>query len=250
MKKEFYFILFIAIPGLALALKPGTDSSIVSKPTKKNIPTVTLRVHSMGLFNYMGKVVNYNPAADFLFTYKTRNSFGFSLFKVADLVDAHSDNNFTIAFANKTFHPAKWLTIAPNIGVNLEQQHAVVDHGSDLIFLLSSVFRINKAITIEHSAMLPNIAFERKHSDWINRIRVLYSRSHLDVSGLIWHNNALLDGYQYFSTGASVFYNRVPLGKKIKWGAGATSLWVASSSNAERVPKRLGVQFTTSLTLN
>jgi len=250
MRKEFYFILFTMITGCVMAFKPSTDSSVVSKPTKKNTHTLTLRMNSIGLFAYMGKVVNYHPAVDLLYTYKTRNNFGFSLFKVTDVVDSHSGNNFTIAFVNITFHIGERLSVAPNIGVNMEQQHSIVDHGSDLIALLNTSFRLNKNVVIDHSAMFPNIAFEQKYSDWINRFRILYSKRHLDVTGMFWHNNSWIDNANHFSMGTSIFYNRMRLREKVKCGGGVTSLWTVGSSNTEKVPKRLGIQFTASLTIN
>jgi hypothetical protein len=70
----------------------------------------------------------------------------------------------------------------------------------------------------------------------------------MDVTGLVWHNNALIDGTEYTSAGISFFYNRIRLNKKVWLGGGFTGLWAMTSSNTDIAPKRNGLQFTTSIT--
>jgi hypothetical protein len=153
MSKKLHFIGFIFLVSTwAWALQPPTsDSTIIAVPQKKTTPSLVIRAHSLGLFTYMGKVVNYHPAGDVFFSYTTNNGWGFSAFKVADLSDIHSHNNFAFALINKTFHLGNRLTIAPSIGVNLEQQHKFVDHGSDVLAMLTTTLRLNKNLVVDHN---------------------------------------------------------------------------------------------------
>lgn len=251
MSSKLYFTGFIVlISAWVLALQPPTsDSTIIAAPQKKTTPSLVMRAHSLGLFTYMGKVVNYHPAGDVFFSYTTNNGWGFSAFKVADLSDIHSHNNFAFGLINKTLHLGKRLSIAPSIGISLEQQHKFVDHGSDVLAMLTTTLRLNKNLVIDHNAMFNNLIFETHFSDWINRFRILYSKNHMDVTGLVWHNNALIDGTEYTSSGISFFYNRIRLTKKVWLGGGVTDLWAMTSSNTDIAPKRNGLQFTTSITL-
>jgi hypothetical protein len=249
MGKGFYIIFLITGIAETLALQPPSDSSGSVQPANKATASLAVRVHSVGLFAYMGKVVNHNPAADILFNYTSRTKWGFSIFKVADLADIHSHNNFAFALVNKTFALGSMMTLAPNIGVGLEQQNKFVDQGSDVLFMLTTTLRLNKNLSLDHTALFNNLIFERAFSDWTNRIRLMYSRGHLDRTTTLWHNNRLMDDVDYFSTGASVFYNRIRLSQKVWLGGGATAMFMVASSNPERFHYKTGFQFTTSLTI-
>ena len=249
MKKGFYLSVFMLVSGWVFALQPPTDSTVLKSPKQKQALSVVARVHSMGIFSFMGKVVNYNPAADIFFTYTSRSSWGVSVFKVADLSDIHSHNNFAFALINKTLRAGPRLTITPNVGVALEQQNKFADHGSGVMALLTSTFRINKNLALEHNALFNNLLFETKYRDWTNRLRVLYSMGHLDIIGMLWHNNGFIDDTNYFSTGVSIFYNRISLGKKIWLGGGVTGMLTANQSNPELPHHKKGIQLTSSITI-
>ncbi len=250
MRRKYYLTTFILLSGVcALALQPPADSSGLTLPKKKNTPAITMRLHSMGLFSYMGKVVNYSPAADILFTYTTQSGWGVSAFKVVDVRDVHSHNNFAFALIYKSFHIGERLTITPNIGAALEQQNAFADHGSDLIAMLTTSFRLNQNLVVDHNAMFTNLVFEPVYSDWINRFRLIYSKGHWDATGVLWHNNGLIDGANYFSTGASVFYNRISLGKRVWMGGGVTAIFTTNQSNPEQPHHKKGIQFTAAITI-
>lgn len=249
MKKFYLLSLFFITNGWVSAFQSAADSAEIIPVRKRSHFTVVTRVHTMGLFMYMGKVVNHNPAADIYFNYSTRNGWGISAFKVVDMNDVHSHNNFAFALVSKTFHLGRKLTVTPNIGAALEQQHAFADHGSDVIVMLTSNFQITKNLTIDHSALFNNLVFETVYSDWTNRFRLMYSKAHFDATGFLWHNNAVIDKANYTSTGVSIFYNRIPLGSRVWLGAGLTSLFTIQSSNIEKLPTQSGIQFTTSLTI-
>lgn len=247
--RKIYLSSFIVLNALFAASFPsGNDSTAHAREQKKSFVTITGRVHTMGLFMYMGRVVNHNPAADIFFSTTNAKGWGFSAFKVFDVNDIHSGNNFAFAFIHKTFRIHERLMVAPWLGAGLEQQHKWVDHGSDVMLQLVSNLKLNANFSIEHIALFNNVAFETSHADWTNRFRFIYSQKHVDATGFFWHNNSLIDGRAYTSAGFGIFYNRVPVANRLWLGAGINTLVTLASSNQERVPKNSAVQFTTSLT--
>ena len=247
--KNFYLLsLLLSIGFQTLAFQPKGDSATVTQPKTKRTYTITTRVHTMGLFMYMGKVVNHNPATDIFFNTTGPKGWGISAFKVVDVNDVHSNNNFAFAFVSKSFHLGQRLTVTPFVGGGLEQQHGFASHGSDIMLQLQSSYRMNKKLTIDHIAIFNNIYFYPEFADWTNRFRLLYSDGHVDVTGFFWNNNGLIDGATYTSTGVSIFYNRVPVAKRLWLGAGITTLATVGTSNQENLPKQTGIQFSTALT--
>jgi hypothetical protein len=246
-KKHLLMTMIMLIQSEVWTFSPQVDSAIA--PAKKKTTSLTARVHSMGVFYYMGKVVNFSPAADILFNYTSPSGWNIFAIKVADLTDLHSHNNFTFTLLNKNFRIGKRVIISPGLGAALEQQNKLIDHGSDVVAMMTTSFKFNEFFTLEHNAMFTNILFERRYSDWINRMRILFSKGHVDVTGLVWHNNGLIDRGSYFSSALSIFYNRIQLGKRIYLGAGATGIWTPTQSNPEQPHYKKGIQFTTSLTI-
>lgn len=248
MKKFYTSGLLTLVIGSSIALQENVDSASIIPEKKKGTPIIITRVHTMGLFLYMGKVVNNNPAADIYFNYTTPSGWGISAFKVVDLNSSHSDNNFAFAFINKAFHLSRRITVTPYAGVALEQQHSFASHGSDIMLQLVTSFHLNKTLTLEHISIISNVAFETSYADWTNRLRLIYSNGHVDVTGFFWHNNGLIDQENYTSSGVSIFYNRVPVAKRLYLGAGLTTLSTFQSSNQESIPTKAGLQFSTTLT--
>lgn len=246
--KKFYIAVLLMMATELMALQPPADSTTVVEKKKKILPTITTRVHTMGLFLYMGKVVNHNPAADLFFNYTTRNGWGVSVFKVVDVNDVHSHNNFAFAFISKAFHIGERLTVAPFVGAGLEQQHSFANYGSDAMVQLNASYKINKRLTVDYIGIFNNIIFAREHEDWTNRFRLLYTQGHWDLTGMFWRNNGMIDGKTYTSAGASLYYNRIPVADKLWLGAGLTTLLTLQSSDENSVPKQSGIQFTTALT--
>lgn len=245
---KFYITILLASSLSVGAIPALEDSAVVSEKKPKNSLTVISRVHTMGLFLYMGKVVNHNPATDLYFNYTTHNGWGFSAFKAIDINDIHSGNNFAFAFISKYFHLGKRFTIAPYVGAGLEQQQSFANHGSDLMLQLLTSFKLNKQVTIEYIGIFNNLVFATEHQDWTNRFRLLFNSGHWDIIGMMWSNNGAIDHATYTSGGASVFYNRVPISNRLSLGAGLTALSTFQSTNQEHVPTQTGVQFSTTLT--
>jgi hypothetical protein len=246
--KNIYLISFLLASFGARAFQHLGDSATITSPEAKRTYTITTRVHTMGLFMYMGTIVNHNTATDLFFNTTGPKGWGISVFKVVDVNDIHSNNNFAFAFLSKSFHIGKRLTLTPFVGGGLEQQHGFVGHGSDVMLQLQSGYRINKKFTIDHIAIFNNVLFETEFTDWTNRFRLMYSDRHVDITGYFWHNNSLIDNATYTSTGISVFYNRVSLAKRLWLGAGVTTLATINSSNTETLPTQTGIQFSTALT--
>jgi hypothetical protein len=247
MKK--LYIIILLVPGFtAYGLQITEDSAAVVQKKNEGSVLVTSRVHTMGLFLYMGRVVNHNPATDLYFNYTTNNGWGFSAFKAVDINDVHSGNNFAFAFISKYFNIGNRFKIAPYFGAGLEQQHGFANHGSDLMFQLLSSFRINKNLSFEHIGIFNNLLFAREHQDWTNRVRILFNNGHWDFIGMLWSNNQAFDSATYSSGGISIFYNRVPISNRLFLGAGLTSLSTFQSSDEDHTPRQTGLQFSTSLT--
>ena len=246
--KKLYIIVLLVSGFTTYALQVTEDSAAVVQKKKKGSVLVTSRVHTMGLFLYMGRVVNHNPATDLYFNYTTNSGWGFSVFKAVDINDGHSGNNFAFAFISKYFNIGTRFKMAPYFGVGLEQQQGFANHGSDIMFQLLSSFRINNKLSVEHIAIFNNFVFAQEHQDWTNRVRFLFNSGHWDFIGMLWSNNQAFDSATYSSGGMSIFYNRVPISKRLFLGAGLTSLSTFQSSDAEHTPKQTGLQFTTSLT--
>ena len=213
--KNFYLISFLLASFVARAFQPSGDSATVTQPKFKRAYILTARVHTMGLFMYIGKVVNHNPATDIFFNTIGPKGWGISFFKAIDVNDVHSNNNFAFAFISKSFHIGERLTLTPFVGGGLEQQHGFVSHGSDVMLQLQSGYRINKKLAIDHIAIFNNVLFETEFADWTNRFRLMYSEGHVDITGYFWNNNALIDNTSYTSTGVSIFYNRVPVAQRL-----------------------------------
>ena len=245
---RFYIAALLITSSSVSGLQLTEDSAVVDTKKKKGSMVIASRVHTMGLFLYMGRVVNYNPATDLYFNYTTNKGWGISAFKAADVNDIHSSNNFAFAFVSKTFHIGDRLVIAPYLGAGLEQQHGFANHGSDLMFQLQSSFRLNKKLSIELIGIFNNLIFATEHQDWTNRLRLLFNNGHWDLIGMVWSNNGIFDEATYTSGGLSAFYNRIPLSKRLSMGVGLTSLSTFHSSNVEHTPKPSGLQFSTTVT--
>jgi hypothetical protein len=192
--------------------------------------------------------VNHNPATDIYFNYTTNTGWGFSAFKAVDVNDIHSDNNFAFGFISKLLHIGNRFAITPYLGAGLEQQHSFANHGSDVMIQLLSNFKLSKKLSIEHISIFNNLIFATEHQDWTNRVRLIFNNGHWNFIGMLWSNNRTFDGATYTSGGLSIFYNQIPVGSRIYFGAGLTSLSTFQSSDAEDVPKQSGLQFSTTLT--
>src|SRR5438105_7800490 len=90
--------------------------SLKVMPKKKARLRSSVIFHSMGQFQFGGRLVSNNPVANLSINYD-RKTWGFFVFKALDLKDSHTDINFTLAAFNKNFKIGKRLTITPTVGV-------------------------------------------------------------------------------------------------------------------------------------
>ncbi len=221
--------LTLSILWMAVAVQAGTDTTKIAE-SKKPTWKATARIHSMGLFSYGGRLVSQNTVADFHFVYQHR-TWGFQFFKAADLGNGHSPINFAMAVFNRPFHFSDKLTLTPHVGVVLEQFESLADHGSDAAAMLTLAYRLHPRVTLEHTALLANLVMEPELRDWVNRLRLLYSYQHLDVTLFAWHNNAAFDAQEYATLGLSVFLSRMKLAGPVRFQVGLTGLYLASASD-------------------
>lgn len=246
MKTPALAVLAILIAGHAFSF---TADSVVVNEKKHSPLKLSLRLHSRGLFSYGGRLVTSNPVVDFSLNYSGRN-WGIQVFKAVDVVDHHTPINFTLAVVNRPFHLGKKLTITPAMGVLLEQYESLADHGSDAAMMLTTSYRINASLSIEHTSLAGNLVLEPTLRDWINRIRLMYSHRHLDVTFFGWHNNGLFDGNAYVAAGASVFISRLKLAGPLTSQVGITGLWMAAASDEQTRKGASGVFASLGFALN
>lgn len=228
--------------GIAKVFAP-TDSVKKIKFERRSNAKLAVRLHSMGQFAYGGRIVSDNPVIDFNFTYD-RKKWGFQFFKALDLRDLNTEINFSFAVVNKTFHLGKRVTISPSAGFLLEQSKSLADHGSDVVLIVTSTYKVTKEFTLDYSTLFGNLVLEPEAKDWINRVRLIYSRKHLDLTTMVWHNNKVFDSSEYVTCAASAFYSRMKLSKILTMSAGVTGLVMPYSSDTDVSPKKNGVIFT------
>ena len=235
----------LALMIVTMVLADAGDSIPAPKKEPRSKSTLTIRTHNMGYFAFTGRIISTNPALDFFYTYD-RKQWGFSAFKAFDLYDHNSPNNFMLLMLRKTFKLNQRLSIAPHIGTILEQNKSVADKGSDISSIIITAYKVSSHLTIDHTAILGNLALEPHERDWFNRIRIMYSKNHWDVTGLMWHNNKLLDhnNSEYFSSGLNVFYSRMKISDHLSLNAGVSGLIMCCTNTPSEYPKRNGVFFT------
>ena len=232
----------IHLTGMARTIAPK-DSVHKVKSEKGSNTKFAIRVHSMGQFAYGGRIVSENPVVDFNFNYDRKN-WGFQFFKAMDLRDRSTEINFSLAVVNKNFHLGKKLTITPSVGFLLEQSKSLADHGSDVVLIVTSTYKLTKEFTLDYSMLFGNLVLEPKAKDWINRVRLIYSKKHLDLTTMVWHNNKVFDSSEYITCAASAFYSRMKLTKTLTMSAGVTGLVMPYSSDTDVYPKKNSVIFT------
>jgi hypothetical protein len=204
---------------------------------------LTVRIHSMGMFSYSGRIVSNNPSCDINFTYEKKNA-GVMVLKAANFYDLRAQNNFSLFLVYRNFHIGKSLTVTPNIGFIADQQHKIVGSGSDAISIITTSLKVSKHFTFDNSMIFSDLIAKRKTRDWLNRFRLLYSKDHVDATLSIWHNNNVFDCSQYLSGGLGVFYSRIKMSEKISMNTGVTGMIMFATSDKESFPKRNGLVFT------
>jgi hypothetical protein len=216
--------------------------------TKKRLSNLklTTRIHSLGLFNYSGRVSSDNPAVDFNVGYD-RRTWGLMVFDVVDLYDQRSANNFALALLYKRIKLGNRVTITPNTGFAVEQWGK--EKGDRQI--LVTAIRLNKKLVVDNSMLFANVLLDRHNLDWVNRFRMIYTHDeHVDFTFSLWHNNHIFDASDYVSYGVNVSYGRIKISDITTLSTGVTALVMATSSDQEDFPKKNGMVFTIAATID
>ncbi len=208
---------------------------------------LTTRIHNQGIFTYGGRLGSENPTVDVNFIYD-RKRWGLLIFKGLDLRDHNTFYNFALISAYKNFKISKEITFTPYVGSFFEQENGFADHGSDLVSILITSIKLNPHWTAEHMSLLANLVFAPEERDWVNRFRLTYSGTHLDVVSTIWWNNQQFDQSSYWTSGLNISYSRLKMREHLYLSIGVTGLYMLNTSNAEINPEKHGLMFTLGIT--
>jgi hypothetical protein len=238
-------ILLCFVACSAFAQSAAKDSLHVLKQERRYKHFLNVRLHNQGQFMFSGRIISPNPALDFFYQYD-RKQWGAVIFKAFDLYDHNTTNNFGLAMIRKNFHVGKRLIITPQAGFIFEQSHSLADKGTDVSAFVINTYKVSPSFSVEYTLVLFNLVIVPEERDWVNRLRLLYTKNHWDITVSGWHNNKVLDhdNSVYFSTGASVFYSRMKVNDHFHLSAGATSLIMAYTTNPSEYPVNNGVFFT------
>lgn len=206
--------------------------STASGPKQRFIRRVSTRVHSIGFFNFSGRICSNTPAID-VNVVGERNGYGVSLFGAKDLSDNYSGNNFTFGVLYKRWAVSNRITLTPSVGAALD---GLTNPPGDRVFLVSA-FKASPRLTIDETALFANLLQRGEVKEWVNRIRFIYSQTnHVQFILSTWHNNAVLDKSEYVSGSFQAAYNRIALDDNLYLQT-AVSFFVMAK-NTDEVPLR------------
>jgi hypothetical protein len=238
--KIMIFVMGVSIlftEAIAQNVQVNSDSSVIEK--KRSNLKLNTRLHSLGLFNFSGRICTDNPAFDFTLTYE-RKAWGIMTFTAIDIYDQHSDNNFSLTLLYAPIKIGNRIMLTPHTGIITE------DWGrekGDRHILVSSV-KANSRIHLDHTTLFAN-TLAKHDREWVNRVRMLYhADEHLDFIFSLWHNNKVFDAGEYFSTALNSSYNRIKISEHLLLNTGMTILVMANTNNEEMFPKKNGIVFT------
>lgn len=244
--------IIFTIVGWMLLLK--SNASFALSDSTKNVKgqsivhwRLTTRIHNQGIFTYGGRLATENPTVDVNFIYD-RKKWGLLIFKGLDLRDHNTFYNFALISVYKNFKLSKVITVTPYVGSFLEQGNGLADHGSDLVSILITTIKLNQHLTAEHMSLFSNLVFAPEERDWVNRFRLTYSGTHLDVVSTIWWNNQQFDHSSYWTSGLNIAYSRLKMREHLFLSIGVTGLLMLNTSNAEINPEKHGLMFTLGVT--
>ncbi|MEJ0033216.1 MAG: hypothetical protein WDO15_24070 [Bacteroidota bacterium] len=143
--------------------------------------------------------VSGNPSADFMFVRESK-PLCIQAFKAFDVYDLHTEMNFAAAFLYKNLKVGKRLVVSPAAGVIVTQTHSIADKDSDLAARVSLSYKVSAELTLEHTSLFTNVAFKTEYLDWVNRLRIIYSKKSFDAVLSVWHNNKAFDNTAYLTT--------------------------------------------------
>ena len=236
----FYITLMINL--IFVVSSHALDSARQQPP--RHSTALTVRTHSMGFFSYGGRIVNQHPSADVYFHYQHANGWGVNLYKVVDLKDIHSGNNFLLLMANKKIVLSpRWSTTIYG-GFFMEQSHHFASHGSDVAANVITTYKASKHFSLDHMAMMGNLIIDRSQADWVNRFRLLWTSGHWDVTAWSWFNNNVFDVCAYQSAGLSLYYSRLSISEKCQLNLGVTGVKMIHTTDETTAPRLNGVLMT------
>jgi hypothetical protein len=219
------------------------DSTADSSHATVATTRFTVRLNSLGMFNYGGRIVSGNPSADFMYVREGRQ-LSIQAFKAFDLYDLHTDMNFAAAFLYKNLSVGKRLIVSPGAGFIVPQVHSIADRESDLAARLVLSYKVSAELTLEHTSLVTNLALKTDDLDWVNRFRITYSKKSIDASVSVWHNNKVFDNAAYLTTALSLTYARVRMTDHVLLNTGVTSVIMPYSNNKELNPRKNGIFIT------
>jgi hypothetical protein len=236
-------------PAYACLGNTRADSVANNIPAKTSTTRFTARLNSMGMFNYGGRIVSGNPSVDFMYVREARQ-LSIQAFKAFDLYNVHTDMNFAAAFLYRNLNVTKRLVVSPGAGLVVAQTHSIADKGSDLAARVVLSYKISSELTLEHTALVTNLALKTDDLDWVNRFRVTYSKKFIDASVTVWHNNKVFDNTAYLTTAINLTYARVRISDHMLLNTGVTSVIMPYSNNKELYPKKNGVFLTVAVVVH
>jgi hypothetical protein len=235
-------VLFIACrsEGQPARIDSLLRDSSRTETTHKVVKRITTRFHSIGFFNFSGRICSSTPAVDLNLNYEN-NGYGVILFSAKDLIDNHSENNFSFGIVYKRILLTKRFSIIPNFGVVMDERSGAF---GDRIFVTSS-FKVSPKLTIDETSLFANLLKPEESKEWINRVRFIYSHTnHIQLVVSNWHNNSIFDRAGYLSGAFQASYNRIALSDHVYLQT-AVSFFVMAK-NTDEVPYREknGILFT------
>lgn len=195
---------------------------------QKIVKRITARFHSVGFFNFSGRICSNTPAVDLNLVYENKG-YGVTLFSAKDLTDNHSENNFTFGIVYKRIKVTDRFSLTPNVGVVMDGLSGTF---GDRIFLIST-FKVSPKLTIDETALFANILKPEESREWVNRIRFIYSQTnHIQFVMSSWHNNSVFDSAGYLSGAFQASYNRIAISNHVYLQT-AVSFFVMARSTDE-----------------
>ncbi len=179
--KTVFFIIILLSGYSVLANVEFEDSVRQEKKERHSKSTLTTRFLTKGYFSFTGRIISPNPALDFFYTYD-RKRWGFVTFKAFDLYDHTTTNNFMLAMFRKNIHLGERWTITPQVGAILEQSYSFADKGSDLASIIITSYKISNTFTVDQTMIFGNLVIDTQERDMANRLRLLYSKNHWDLT--------------------------------------------------------------------
>jgi len=238
-------LLLVLLSTGSHAIAETVDSVAVAKQRHSHW-RLTGRLHSKGMFMFGGHMGSENPTVDINFTYE-RKRWGLLFFKGQDLYDHTTFYNFSMLAFFKNIRISDRITLKPYLGTFLSQANSVADQGSDAAGIVILAWKLSPAVSLEGMSMFGNLVVQPSSSDWVNRLKLTYSRKHIEIVPSLWHNNQVLDKSSFWSAAMNIAYSRIAVSEHLLASVGLTGLAVLQSTDETLNPKNNGLMVTLSM---